>query len=136
MVNAGSITANAQATDDFSFAVIKREATTKNNDAAYRLADHGIIRSAKSIRTTRKYYLRIRRSAGGRAIKALATLRWREQVCGGKREVGPAKSIFRYWLLQRRSTGCQGLEGLVAKRLDSKYEPGLRYGSLAKDTRQ
>jgi ATP-dependent DNA ligase len=31
------------------------------------------------------------------------------------------------------SVKAQGLEGLVAKRRDSKYGPGLRWGCLAED---
>ena len=34
------------------------------------------------------------------------------------------------------SVKAQGLEGLVAKRKDSKYEPGLRSGAWQKDARQ
>src|SRR6185312_4869717 len=99
MIGAGSISTQAQPAQNLAFRVVQRKSAAEDDDSANWLADHRIVLLAKLIGTARVHRLRIRRSAGCKAIETLSGLSSGVEVGRGQREVGGAERIGRVGLL-------------------------------------
>src|SRR6476661_8335605 len=62
VVRAGSVAAHAKSADEFAFLAVKGKASAKNNYAADRFTDHGVVLHSELLRISGVGDVRIRRS--------------------------------------------------------------------------